>query len=51
MLRQCMRYDTSPFSLTDYDYIMQYAEKRPRDEVLKDLTDKYHTSQKRIYQI
>jgi hypothetical protein len=30
---------------------MQCAEKSPRTEVLKGLTDKYHTSQKRIYQI
>jgi len=30
---------------------MQCAEKKPRDKVLKDLTDKYRTSQKRIYQI
>ena len=51
MIRQCMRCDAPPFSPTDYDYIMQCAEKRPRDEVLKKLTDKYHTSQKRIYQI
>src|ERR1043165_1824539 len=51
MLRQCMRCDASPFSPADYDHIMQYAEKKPRDKVLKDLTDKYHISQKRIYQI
>ena len=30
---------------------MQCAEKKPRDKVLKDLTDKYHISQKHIYQI
>src|SRR5277367_2963640 len=30
---------------------MQCAEKKPRDKVLKDLTDKYRISQKRIYQI
>ncbi|CAG8760160.1 uncharacterized protein OCT59_000800 [Rhizophagus irregularis] len=40
-----------PFSPADYDHIMQCAEKKPRDKVLKDLTDKYCTSQKRIYQI
>ena len=51
MLRQRMRCDASPFSPADYDHIMQCAEKKPRDKVLKDLTDKYRTSQKRIYQI
>ncbi|RGB22205.1 hypothetical protein C1646_678008 [Rhizophagus diaphanus] len=51
MLRQCMRCDAPPFSPADYDHIMQCAEKKPRDKVLKDLTDKYHTSQKCIYQI
>ncbi|GBB96934.1 hypothetical protein RclHR1_28790005 [Rhizophagus clarus] len=42
-----MRCDAPPFSPADYDYIMQCAEKKPRDKVLKDLTDKYRTSQKR----
>src|SRR3954454_25033543 len=51
MLRQCMRCDAPPFLPADYDHIMQCAEKKPRDKVLKDLTDKYRTSQKRIYQI
>jgi hypothetical protein len=51
MLRQRMRCDAPSFSPADYDHIMQCAEKKPRDKVLKDLTDKYHTSQKRIYQI
>jgi hypothetical protein len=51
MLRQRMRCDAPPFSSTDYNYIMQCAEKKPRDKVLKDLTDKYRISQKRIYQI
>ena len=51
MLRQRMRCDASPFSPADYDHIMQCAEKKPRDKVLKDLTDKYRISQKRIYQI
>jgi len=46
-----MRCDTPHFSPADYDHIMQCAEKKPRDKVLKDLTDKYQTSQKRIYQI
>jgi len=46
-----MRCDAPPFSLTDYNFIMQCAEKKLRDEVLKDLTDKYYTSQKHIYQI
>ena len=51
MLRRRMRCDAPSFSPTDYNFIMQCAEKKPRDEVLKDLTDKYRTSQKRIYQI
>src|SRR4051794_3216005 len=51
MLRQHMRCDAPSFSPVDYDHIMQCAEKKPRDKVLKDLTDKYRTSQKRIYQI
>ncbi|GES80521.1 hypothetical protein GLOIN_2v1765586 [Rhizophagus clarus] len=51
MLRQRMRCDAPPFSPADYDHIMQCAEKKPRDKVLKDLTDKYRISQKRIYQI
>src|SRR5271154_6236066 len=51
MLRQRMRCDAPPFSPADYDHIMQCAEKKPRDKVLKDLTDKYRTSQKHIYQI
>ena len=45
MLRQRMRCDAPPFSPADYDHIMQCAEKKPRDKVLKDLTDKYSTSQ------
>ena len=51
MLRQRMRCEAPSFSPADYDHIMQCAEKKPRDKVLKDLTDKYRTSQKRIYQI
>jgi len=51
MLRRRMRCDAPHFSPADYDHIMQCAEKKPRDKVLKDLTDKYRTSQKRIYQI
>jgi hypothetical protein len=51
MVRQRMKCNAPPFSPADYDYIMQCAEKSPRTEVLKGLTDKYHTSQKRIYQI
>ncbi|CAB4460488.1 unnamed protein product [Rhizophagus irregularis] len=51
MLRQQMRCDAPSFSPADYDHIMQCAEKKPRDKVLKDLTDKYRTSQKCIYQI
>src|SRR3954452_17054057 len=51
MLRQRMRCDAPSFSPADYDHIMQCAEKKPRDKVLKVLTDKYRTSQKRIYQI
>ena len=46
-----MRCDTPSFSLANYDHIMQYAKKKLRDKVLKDLTDKYHTLQKCIYQI
>ncbi|GES85747.1 hypothetical protein GLOIN_2v1868526 [Rhizophagus clarus] len=46
MLRQRMRCDALSFSPADYDHIMQCAEKKPRDKVLKDLTDKYQTSQK-----
>ncbi|GET00300.1 hypothetical protein GLOIN_2v1868526 [Rhizophagus clarus] len=46
MLRRRMRCDAPPFSPANYDHIMQCAEKKPRDKVLKDLTDKYHTSQK-----
>ena len=45
MLRQRMRCDAPPFLPADYDHIMQCAEKKPRDKVLKDLTDKYRTSQ------
>ena len=45
MLRQRMRCDAPPFSSADYNHIMQCAEKKPRDKVLKDLTDKYRTSQ------
>ena len=51
MFRQRMRCDAPSFSPADYDHIMQCAEKKPKDKVLKDLTDKYRTSQKRIYQI
>src|SRR4051794_10500300 len=51
MLRRRMRYDAPSFSSADYDHIMQCAEKKPRDKVLKDLSDKYRTSRKRIYQI
>ena len=51
MLRQRMRCDAPSFSPADYDHIMQCAEKKPRDKVLKDLIDKYRTSQKHIYQI
>src|SRR4051812_31253563 len=51
MLRRRMRCDAPSFSSADYDHIMQCAEKKPRDEVLKDLSDKYRTSSKRIYQI
>src|SRR5436190_21039607 len=51
MLRQRMRCNAPPFSPADYDHIIQCAEKKPKDKVLKDLTDKYLTSQKRIYQI
>ena len=33
MLRQRMRCDAPSFSPADYDHIMQYAEKKPRDKV------------------
>jgi hypothetical protein len=46
-----MRCDAPLFLPADYDYIIQCAEKKPRDKVLRDLTNKYRTSQKRIYQI
>ena len=39
MLRQRMRCDAPPFSPADYDHIMQCAEKKPRDKVLKNLTE------------
>ena len=51
MLRQRMRCNVPSFSPADYNHIMQCAEKKPKDKVLKDLIDKYHISQKRIYQI
>ena len=51
MLRQRIRCVAPSFSPANYDHIMQCAEKKPRDKVLKDLTDKYRTSQKHIYQI
>ncbi len=51
MLKWHIRCDIPPFSPADYDHIIQYVEKKSRDKVLKDLTDKYHTLQKCIYQI
>src|SRR5688572_9392633 len=51
MVRQRMRSDAPLFTDLDYDFIMQYRDKRPRHKVLKDLTEKYGTSTKRIYQI
>ncbi|GES93737.1 hypothetical protein GLOIN_2v1868526 [Rhizophagus clarus] len=51
MLRLRMRCDVPSFSLTDYDFIMQRRDYRPKSKVLNELKEKYNTSQKRIYQI
>ncbi|RIA94872.1 hypothetical protein C1645_817462 [Glomus cerebriforme] len=46
MLRQRMRCDVPPFSLANYDFIMQCRDDRPRSKVLNELKEKYSTSQK-----
>ncbi|GES93172.1 hypothetical protein GLOIN_2v1486375 [Rhizophagus clarus] len=51
MVRQRMNCNAPLFSQTDYDFIMQRENKRPRKKVLDELMDKYNTSMKRIYQI
>src|ERR1051326_1165780 len=51
MVRRRIRSDASLFTDLDYDFIMQRRDERPRHKVLKDLTEKYGTSSKRIYQI
>ncbi|GBC04246.1 hypothetical protein RclHR1_05590001 [Rhizophagus clarus] len=51
MLKLRMRYDAPSFSPTDYNFIMQHRDDRPRSKVLNELKEKYNTSQKRIYQI
>jgi hypothetical protein len=51
MVRRRMRSDAPLFSDSDYDFIMQRRNEKLRHKVLKDLTEKYGTSTKRIYQI
>ena len=51
MVRQHMNCNAPLFSQTDYDFIMQCENERPRKKVLDELMDKYKTSMKRIYQI
>ncbi|CAB4420026.1 unnamed protein product [Rhizophagus irregularis] len=51
MVRRRMRCDAPIFTDADYDFIMQRRDERPRYQVLKDLSEKYGTSTKRIYQI
>ena len=51
MVRQRMNCNAPLFSQTDYDFIMQRENERPRKKVLNELMDKYNTSMKRIYQI
>ena len=51
MVRRRIRSDAPLFTDLDYDFIMQRHDERPRHKVLKDLTEKYGTSSKRIYQI
>ena len=51
MVRQRMNCNAPPFSPTDYDFIIQRHDERPRKKVLEELMDKYNTSMKRIYQI
>src|SRR2546421_7911791 len=51
MVRRRIISDAPLFTDLDYDFIMQHRDERPRHKVLKDLTEKYGTSSKRIYQI
>ncbi|CAG8644795.1 1214_t:CDS:2, partial [Diversispora eburnea] len=51
IVRVCMKCDAPSFTPTDYNYIMQCQDIKPRYKILNDLTDKYKTSTKRIYQI
>ncbi|RGB25868.1 hypothetical protein C1646_771161 [Rhizophagus diaphanus] len=51
MVRQRMNCNAPPFSLTDYDFIMQRENERLRKKVLDELMGKYNISMKRIYQI
>jgi hypothetical protein len=51
MVRQRMNCNAPLFSPTDYDFIIQRRDERPRKKVLDELMDKYNTSMKRIYQI
>ena len=51
MVRQRMNCNAPLFSPTDYVFIIQRRDERPRKKVLDELIDKYNTSMKRIYQI
>ena len=51
MVRQRMNCNAPLFSQTDYNFIMQCKNERPRKKVLDELMAKYNTSMKRIYQI
>jgi hypothetical protein len=51
MVRQRMNCNAPSLPPTDYDFIMQRENERPRKKVLDELMDKYNTSMKRIYQI
>ncbi|CAG8665612.1 3006_t:CDS:2, partial [Acaulospora morrowiae] len=51
MVRIRMKYNTPIFTPEDYSYIMQCCDIKPRYKILNELTDKYKTSTKRIYQI
>ena len=50
MVRQRINCNAPLFSQTDYDFIMQRENERPRKKVLEELMHKYNTSMKRIYQ-
>nr|CAG8511824.1 3607_t:CDS:1 [Entrophospora candida]CAG8574102.1 3959_t:CDS:1 [Entrophospora candida] len=51
MPRVRIQSDAPLFSQEDYSYIMQCRDMKPRYKILNDLTGKYKTSTKRIYQI